>query len=132
MKKEIWTYLETDGRGELLPTSIELVVRAKVIAAAAEQAEEEKYTICALLAGADHDALQNAAEKALGAGAKGDKRQLTAQVDGKAVTVDAVLCEDNYFINADGIAKLLGLSAAQQNWYLQLTADGAAKVNLAH
>lgn len=70
--------------------------------------------------------------KALGAGAKGDKRQLTAQVDGKAVTVDAVLCEDNYFINADGIAKLLGLSAAQQNWYLQLTADGAAKVNLAH
>jgi electron transfer flavoprotein alpha subunit len=69
MKKEIWTYLETDGRGELLPTSIELVARAKVIAAAAEQAEEEKYTICALLAGADHDALQNATEKALGAGA---------------------------------------------------------------
>ena len=67
MKKEIWTYLETDGRGELLSTSGELLAKAKIIAAAAE--EEKEYSICALLAGAEHDSLQSAAEKALGAGA---------------------------------------------------------------
>ena len=67
MKKEIWTYLETDGRGELLSTSKELLAKAGIIAAAAE--EEKNYTVCALLAGGDHDALESAAEKALGAGA---------------------------------------------------------------
>ncbi len=67
MKKEIWTYLETDRSGELLSTSKELLAKAKIIAAAAE--EEKKYEICALLAGADHDALESAAGKALGAGA---------------------------------------------------------------
>ena len=40
MKKEIWTYLETDGRGELVSSSVELLAKAKIIAAAAE--EEEK------------------------------------------------------------------------------------------
>lgn len=67
MKKEIWTFLETDGKGELLSTSKELLAKAKIIAAAAE--EEEKYVICALFAGADHEALISAAEKALGTGA---------------------------------------------------------------
>ena len=33
MKKEIWTYLETDGRGELLSTSKELLAKAGIIAA---------------------------------------------------------------------------------------------------
>ena len=67
MKKEIWTFLETEGKGELRSTSKELLAKAKIIAAAAE--EEEKYVICALFAGADHEALISAAEKALGTGA---------------------------------------------------------------
>ena len=67
MKKEIWAYLETDSRGELLSSSKELLAKAGIIAATAE--EEEKYLICALLAGAEHDVLENTAEKALGAGA---------------------------------------------------------------
>ncbi len=70
--------------------------------------------------------------KELSGDAKGETRQLTALVDGNAVTVDAVLCEDNYFINADGVAKLLGLGAAQQDWYLLLTANGAEAVNFSH
>ncbi len=70
--------------------------------------------------------------KPLASGVKGEARQLTAQVNGKAVTVDAVLCEDNYFISADGITKLLGLGAAQQDWYLLLTANGAEAVNFSH
>lgn len=68
MKKEIWTYLETDGRGELLSASAELLAKAKIISAAAEEKEKE-YSICALLAGAEHHALESAAEKALAAGA---------------------------------------------------------------
>ena len=68
MKKEIWTYLETDVSGDLLPTSKELLAKAGIIAAAAEQ--EQKYTIRALLAGADHDTLESAAGKALAAGAE--------------------------------------------------------------
>ena len=67
MKKEIWAYLETDSRGELLSSSKELLAKAGIIAATAE--EEAKYLICALLAGAEHDVLENTAEKALGAGA---------------------------------------------------------------
>lgn len=68
MKKEIWTYLETDSRGELLPASKELLAKAGIIAAAAKQ--EEEYTIRALLAGADCEVLQKAAPKALAAGAE--------------------------------------------------------------
>ena len=68
MKKEIWTYLETDGNGELLSTSKELLAKAKIVAEAAE--EEEKYLICALLVGADHESLESAGGKALAAGAE--------------------------------------------------------------
>lgn len=74
MKKEIWTYLETDG------TSKELLAKAKIIAAAAE--DEEKYVICALFAGADHDALESAAERALVNGA--DKAVL---IEGEELSV---------------------------------------------
>ena len=69
MKKEIWTYLETDGRGGLVSSSVELLAKAKIVAAAAE-IREEKYSICALLAGADHESLESAGGKALAAGAE--------------------------------------------------------------
>ena len=65
--KEIWTYMETDGRGDLLSTSKELLAKAEIIAAAAGQ--EKACRICALLAGADPDLLESAAQKALAAGA---------------------------------------------------------------
>lgn len=88
MKKEIWTYLETDSRGGLASTSKELLAKAKIIAAAAE--EEEKYVICALFAGADRDALESAAQKALVTGA--DKAVL---IEGEELSVySAEFCSD--------------------------------------
>ncbi len=70
MMREIWTYLETDGQGDLFPASKELLAQAKIIAPAAQEKEEEDaFRICAVLAGADHDNLAGAAAKALQSGA---------------------------------------------------------------
>ena len=64
-------------------------------------------------------------------GAAGTAQSLTVLVDGTPVTIDTIVYQWNNYVNADGLAKLLGVSAAQGAWYLQLTAEGA-KVDLSH
>ncbi len=56
--------------------------------------------------------------------ASGAKQAVTMQVDGKPVSVDAVLYEDNYYVAADGINALLGTQAVQDGWVLTISTAG--------
>lgn len=70
MKKEIWTYLEIDNQGRLLPAAKDLLAKAQITAGTAETTAKEEFCICAVLAGADHELLERAAMEAEQCGAE--------------------------------------------------------------
>ena len=58
-----------------------------------------------------------------------DYANLTVTVDGAPVEVSALLIGGNYYVSADGINTLLGISAAEADGVLTLTADEAGAGN---
>ena len=58
-----------------------------------------------------------------------DYADLTVTVDGAPVEVSALLIGGNYYVSADGINTLLGISAAEADGVLTLTADEAGAGN---
>ena len=54
---------------------------------------------------------------------------ISVSVDGAAVPVSAILIDGNYYVSADGLTALLGVTAAESGGVLTVTAQPAASTS---